>query len=73
MEKTIGEILKEQGLNVSEEVAMETVRAVFKALPIIAAVTENKYDDMLVPIISIIQTPLLEIIDKLDGECDLCK
>lgn len=71
--KTIGEILKHHGLDVAEEVAMKAVSAVLRAVPDIAQATGNKYLIMVAPFASMIERPLLEIIDELDGECDLCK
>jgi len=67
---TISEILKEQGLDIAEDAAVATVKGVFKALPAILAVTENKYDDMLIPVLGLLEPQVIGILDKIDGEDD---
>jgi hypothetical protein len=63
--------LKKQGLDIAEDAAMSTVKAVIKALPQFFLSTENKYDDILIGILPIIEPSLLKIIDDLDGEADI--
>ena len=61
-------ILKKNGLEVGEEIAMLAVRSVFKAIPEIVLATENKYDDMLVPLLGVVEKPVMALLDQIDGE-----
>lgn len=63
--------LKKQGLDIAEDAAMSTVKAVVKALPPFFLATENKYDDLLVGILPVIEPSLLQVLDKIDGEDDI--
>jgi len=62
------EILKQNGLELAEETATMAVKAVFKAIPEIVKLTENQVDDLLIPLISVIEPPILSLIDKIDGQ-----
>jgi len=62
--------LKKEGLDVAEDAAAGAVKAVFKALPAFLLATENKYDDMLIPILGIVEPQVLAVVDKIDGEDD---
>ena len=61
------EILKEAGLEVTEDVAIDIVKGVFKALPKVFQETENKYDDMVIPVLGLIEPKVLELLDGIDG------
>ena len=62
------EELKVVGLEVGEESAKAAVRAVFKSIPRIVLATENKVDDLLVPLLGIIEPEIIKLLDKIDGE-----
>lgn len=66
--KTVAEILKRNGLVIAEDAAVSAVRSMFKSLPEILLATENKYDDMLIPVLAIAEKPFLALLDKIDGE-----
>ena len=61
------DILAGEGLEVAEDVAVATVRSVFKALPKIAEKIPGKIDDMAVQIILLTEPKILEMLDKIDG------
>ena len=61
---------KKAGLNIAEDSVVAVVDAVFTALPNFLLATENKVDDILIALLPIIKTPLLNLIDKIDGEVD---
>ena len=63
----LSDILKEHGLNVAEDTAIAAVKSIFKALPDIALKTENKVDDLFIPVVSIIEPKIIEMLDKIDG------
>jgi len=62
--------LKKAGLDIAEDAAVSAARAVIKMLPKVVAATENKIDDMLIPVLGILEPKLLELLDKIDGEDD---
>lgn len=63
------ELLKAEGLEVAEETVELLVKAIFKALPVIAAKTTNTMDDMVVAALApILERELLKLTDKIDGQ-----
>lgn len=64
------EELKKAGLNVAEDAAVGVAKALFVALPKVFVATENKYDDMLIPVFGVIEPKVLELLDKIDKEDD---
>lgn len=66
--KTLAEVLKKHGVEIAEEQAVAFVKGVFKALPEIAAATPNKVDDLVVPLLSVLEPKILEALDKIDGQ-----
>lgn len=61
-------ILKKHGLDIAEDAVAMTVRAIFKAIPEIVIATPNKVDDLLVPLITILEPQVLALVDKIDGQ-----
>lgn len=70
LKKTLLEELKKEGLNIAEDAAVGAVKAVFKALPRVVLASENKFDDLLIPILGVVEPKVLELLDKIDGEDD---
>lgn len=68
LKKEIAELLKGKGLDVAEDAAIKAVKALFEILPMIVAKTENKYDDMLIPVLGVLEPKIIELLDKIDGE-----
>ena len=66
--KKLVEILKKNGLNIAEDTAILAVKSIFKAIPEIVKETENKVDDLLIPLISVVEPSILKLLDKIDGE-----
>lgn len=69
--KILVEELKAAGLDIAEDAALAAAKAVLKAVPKIVAATENKFDDLVVPVLSVLEPKLFELIDKIDGKKDL--
>jgi len=65
--KNISEILKKHGLDIAENAVGSTVAGIFDALPEILLATENKYDDMLIPLLGLIRPQIMMLVDKIDG------
>ncbi len=68
IKKIIEEELKAQGLEIAEEAAISAFKAIVKAAPRIAAITENKVDDFAVNILPFVETKVLDLLDKIDGK-----
>jgi hypothetical protein len=65
---TIAEVLKKNGLELGEQLAGDVVKGVFKSLPEILLLTENKFDDLLIPLLGIIEPQIMTLVDKIDGK-----
>ena len=69
MDKTLlKDILKAQGLDLAEDAVALVVKGVLKSLPAIVTATENKFDDMLIPLLAVVEPQLMKLIDKIDGQ-----
>jgi hypothetical protein len=64
--KKLVEILKRHGLTFAEDASTVIIKGVFNAIPDIIKETENKYDDLLLPLLEIVKPVLLELVDKID-------
>lgn len=62
----VKEELKAEGLEVAEEAAISACKAMFRVLPKIALATPNKYDDMAIPVLGVIEPALLKILDDIN-------
>lgn len=62
------EKLKELGLDLAEDSVKDTVENCFGTLEKIIKVTENKYDDLLLPLLDMAKPFVLKEIDKIDGK-----
>jgi hypothetical protein len=63
----ISDILKGEGLEVAEDMAVATVRGVMKALPKIADAIPGEIDDMVISILVAMEPKILSMLDKIDG------
>lgn len=68
LKKIIVDELKKEGKDIAEDAVASVVKALFKAVPKVVLATENKIDDLLVPMLGIIEPKVLEFVDKIDGE-----
>ena len=58
--------LKNLGLEKLELVSKEAVDAIFKAIELVVADTENKIDDMVLPVLPFIKAKVLELVEKIN-------
>ena len=65
MKEILMKHLKEAGLDIGEDVAIKVVKAIFKAAPELALASENKIDDLFVPVLSMIESPLVNMLDNI--------
>lgn len=68
LKKEFKEMAKAKGLDMAEDALKELLELALEMLPKLAAKTDNKIDDMVVPLLAMIKPQLLVMIDKLDGE-----
>ena len=68
--KVLVEELKKHGLDIAEDAAVSAVKAMVKSLPPFFLATENKYDDLLIAILPVLEPALINALDKIDGEVD---
>lgn len=66
MKKIIVEELKKQGLDLAEDAAEDALEGFFSGLEKIVTASDNKYDDMLVPVLGMVKPKILEMINKID-------
>lgn len=62
----IVEALKEAGLELGEDVAMAAAKTIWRVLPKVAVATENKVDDLLVPVLTVLEPTVMDLLDKID-------
>ena len=68
IKKMIVEELKAEGKEIAEETAKSAVKALFRVIPKAAAATENKYDDLLVPVIAVLEPKVMELLEGINKE-----
>ena len=68
--KEIMKVLKEQGLDLTEEMVVTAIRASAAMLRTVIKLTPTKFDDLALPIITPIESLLLGFADKIDGNDD---
>lgn len=67
-EKSFSDLLKEQGLDLAEDVAKKLAEALFVYVEKKAIESENKYDDLLLAVLPKVKPLVLDLLDKIDGE-----
>lgn len=60
--------LKKLGIELGEEAAIKIVQIAFRMMPKILAQTENKTDDLLIPILALVEPKVIELLEKIDGK-----
>ena len=59
---------KKEGLNLAEDSVKKTIEFLFAAFPQIAAASENKIDDAVIPFLGLAKPLVMDLVDKIDGE-----
>ena len=62
------EELKKEGLSIGEDLAEAIVKVSFRMLPKVFANSTNKYDDLLIPLLAVVEPIVLKELDKIDGQ-----
>lgn len=63
-------VLKEKGLDLSEEMLIFLMEKVFDFVEVLIKTTDNKFDDMALTFIPMLKAELIKLIDKIDKEKD---
>jgi len=58
--------LKAEGLDFAEESVKDIVENAFATINAIVKITENKYDDMALPLIELAKKVVMDAVDKID-------
>lgn len=64
------DLLKAEGMEVAEDLAVDMVRKTFAILPKIAAIIPGTIDDVIINIIRALEPKVLSLCDKIDGKDD---
>lgn len=68
IKKIIVDEFKAEGLEIAEEVAVKLTKVAFRVLPKVVAATETKVDDLLIPLLAVVEAPVMKALDKIDGQ-----
>lgn len=66
--KALVEKLKAKGMDVAEDAAILAVTEVMAWFKESALLSENKYDDLVLGVLPLIETEILKLVDKIDGK-----
>jgi len=66
IKKMIVDGLKEEGIEIAEEAAIATAKAIFKIIPVVVAATPNKIDDLLIPVLAVVKDPVIKVLDNIN-------
>lgn len=66
--KELVKILKDKGVDVAEEAALQVYESVKAWIVESAQLSTNPYDDLMVPFVSTLDKAVLPQIDKIDGK-----
>lgn len=70
IKKMIVEELKKEGLEIGEDAAISTVKVLLGILKKVVITTENKYDDIALVILPVIEPAIFAALDKIDGKIE---
>jgi len=66
--KDLGKKLKDEGLELAEDAAAKVVKCTLAWLKESAALSPNKMDDLVAPLLTPLEAYVLEQVDKIDGQ-----
>lgn len=62
--------LKAAGLDLAEDSVKAIAENAFKAIKVIIEASENKYDDLCLPLLELAEKAVMPLVDKIDGKVD---
>lgn len=63
--------LKDSGLDIAEDAAVIVAKGVLSAISKLVIASDNKVDDLLIPVLEIVKPKILDLLDKIDGKDDI--
>lgn len=70
MEETMKTELRQELLNLAENLTEEAVNSVFRMAEILIRLSDNKVDDALIPVLEPAKNFILKYVDKINGQED---
>jgi len=67
IKKMIVEEFKKEGLDIAEDAAIRLAKMGFSITKKVLGITKNRLDDLLIPVIGVIEKPVLNLLDKIDN------
>ena len=67
MDEKIKDGLRQELLNLAENVTEDAVNSVFKMAELAIQLSENKIDDAILPVLSTVKEFIMGFVDKIDG------
>lgn len=68
--KEITDILKAEGLDLAEDMAVQAVRVAFRIMIAVVPKVSNGLGAIIGPLVQIVEPQVLALLDKIDGEDD---
>jgi hypothetical protein len=70
IKKELVEKLKSEGFEIAEDAVLKLFKVLYPFATALVLATPNKIDDVLVPILAVLEPKIIALIDKIDGEVD---
>jgi hypothetical protein len=67
VKKELVDGFKAAGLDVAEDAAVAAFKALVSMIPKVVLATDNKMDDLVIPVLAVLEPKILEALDKIDG------
>lgn len=68
--KDITKILKEEGLDITEDMAVTAVKGAFRLIAVLVPQISKGLGGIIGPLVAIVEPQILALIDQIDGEDD---
>jgi hypothetical protein len=67
IKKDLLEKLKSEGFEIAEDAVLKLFKVLYPFATALVIATPNKIDDVLIPILAVIEPKIIALIDKIDG------
>lgn len=68
IKKIIVDEFKAEGLEIAEDVAVRLTKVAFRVVPKVVLATDTKMDDLLIPVLAVVEPHVMKALDKIDGQ-----
>lgn len=69
-QKEVIAVLKSEGMDIAEDMAVQAVKSAFKILILLAPKVSQTAGAIIAPMLAVLEPRILELLDKIDGEDD---